>query len=229
MEYEIGAMPQEVEIREEIPAGEPTAAPQEGAREQGKHLIELKTPYRFEQTDYFSIDLSGLERMTINDAVDAQRQIIGEREAAGALLAETTTAFARVIAAKASGIPIEFFKLMPRRVSRLVVGHVQMFFNVAAGTENHIMRLEKPYFFDGKTYEEVDLNGIADLNSMNESAAENRLARAGFVITETSFNYLYACCLASMATGLKEEFFTGLPLRETVKLKNAVNDQDFFE
>ena len=68
-----------------------------------------------------------------------------------------------------------------------------------------------------RTYTEVDLNGIADLNSMNESEAENRLARAGFMVTETSFNYLFACILASMATGLPEEFFTGLPLREVLK------------
>ncbi len=32
-----------------------------------------------------------------------------------------------------------------------------------------------------------------------------------------------------MATGLPEEFFTGLPLREVLKLKNAVNDSGFFE
>ncbi len=68
---------------------------------------------------------------------------------------------------------------------------------------------------------------MADLNTLNESEAENRMAREGFVVTETSFNYLFACILASMATGLPEEFFTGLPLREVLKLKNAVNDADF--
>ena len=91
------------------------------------------------------------------------------------------------------------------------------------------MRLEKPCFFKGKEYREIDLSGIADMNSMQESEAENRMAREGFVVTETSFNYLYACVIASMATGLPEEFFTGLPVCEAVKLKNAVNDGDFFE
>ena len=103
------------------------------------------------------------------------------------------------------------------------------YMNVDAATENHVMQLEEPYHFKGQTYTEVDLNGIADLNSMNESEAENRLARAGFMVTETSFNYLFACILASMATGMPEEFFTGLPLREVLKLKNAVNDSGFFE
>lgn len=101
--------------------------------------------------------------------------------------------------------------------------------NVDSNTENHIMRLEKPYYFEGKQYTEIDLNGVADLNSLNESAAENRLTRAGFMVTDTSYNYLYACILAGMATGLPEEFFTGLPLYEVLKIKNAVNDAGFFE
>ena len=101
--------------------------------------------------------------------------------------------------------------------------------NVDDATENGVMRLERPYSFQGQTYTEVDLSGVAELNSMNASEAENRLARAGFMVTETSFNYLFACILASMATGLPEEFFTGLPLCETLKLKNAVNESGFFE
>ena len=167
--------------------------------------------------------------LTVKDAIDAQRQLFNEREVAAAMLCETTTAFARAIAAKAAELPIEFFKLMPRGASRKVAGVVRNYMNVDAATENHVMQLEEPYHFKGQTYTEVDLNGIADLNSMNESEAENRLARAGFMVTETSFNYLFACILASMATGLPEEFFTGLPLREVLKLKNAVNDSGFFE
>ena len=131
--------------------------------------------------------------------------------------------------AKATGLPIEFFKLAPRGVSRRIYGMVMGYMNVDSNTENHIMRLEKPYYFEGKQYTEIDLNGVADLNSLNESAAENRLTRAGFMVTDTSYNYLYACILAGMATGLPEEFFTGLPLYEVLKIKNAVNDAGFFE
>ena len=65
---------------------------------------------------------------------------------------------------------------------------------------------------------------------MHESEAENRLVREDFVVAGNNATYyLYACVIASMATGLPEEFFTSLPLCETVKLKNAVNDGDFFE
>lgn len=168
---------------------------------QNERVIDLGKPYKFEGTEYTSIDLSGLDKLTVKDAIDAQRQLFNEREVAAAMLCETTTAFARAIAAKAAELPIEFFKLMPRGASRKVAGVVRNYMNVDAATENHVMQLEEPYHFKGQTYTEVDLNGIADLNSMNESEAENRLARAGFMVTETSFNYLFACILASMATG----------------------------
>ena len=49
------------------------------------------------------------------------------------------------------------------------------------------------------------------------------------MITETTYNYLHSCILASMATRLPEAFFTGLPMYEVLKIKNAVNDEDFFE
>lgn len=199
------------------------------AAQEESQVIDLGKPYKFEGTEYTEIDLSGLDKLTVKDAIDIQRQLFNEREVAAAMLTETTTAFARAVAAKATELPIEFFKLMPRGASRRVMGAVRGYMNIPADTENHVMRLAKPVHFKGKTYAEVDLNGIADLNSMNESEAENRMARAGFVVTETSYNFLYPCILASMATGLPEEFFTGLPLYETLKLKNAVNDSGFFE
>lgn len=203
-------------------------ANEETAQEE-RRMVGLGKPYKFEGTEYTEIDLSGLDKLTVKDAIDIQRQLFNEREVAAAMLTETTTAFARAIAARATELPIELFKLMPRGASRRVAGAVREYMNVPTDTENHVMRLAKPCHFKGKTYTEVDLNGIADLNSMNESEAENRLAREGFMVTETSFNYLFACILASMATGLPEEFFTGLPLCETLKLKNAVNDSGFFE
>ena len=191
-------------------------------------VVKLNRPYVFEGKEYPEIDLSGLDKLTIQDAIDTQRQLFGEQEVAAAVLCETTTAFARTIAAKATEQPIEFFKLMPRGVSRRVAAAVRGYLNVDSTTENHVMRLVKPCTYKGKTYQDIDLNGIADLNSLNESEAENRMAREGFVVTENATNYLYACVIASMATGIPEEFFTSLPLYELLKLENAVNDADFF-
>lgn len=203
----------------------------EGERtDERRHVVTFKRPYTFERKEYAEVDLSGLDGLTVKDAIEAQRQLFSQQEVAASLLTETTTAFAQELAVRASGKPVEFFRLMKKPFYRPVFRYVREFvMNVEKGVENHVMELEKPYFFKGEEYREIDLNGVPDLNSMQESAAENRMAREGFVVTETSFNYLYACIIASMATGLPEEFFTGLPICETVKLKNAVNDGDFFE
>lgn len=192
-------------------------------------IVTLGKPYTFEDKEYTEINMSGLKKLTIQDAIDTQRQLFGEQEVAATVLCETTTAFARNIAAKASGQPIEFFKLMPRGVMKRIAAAVRGYLNVDGEAENHVMPLETPYEYKSKKYESIDLNGVADLNSLHESEAENRMVRAGFVITENSGNYLYACVIASMATGLPEEFFTGLPLCEVIKLKNSVNDAGFFE
>lgn len=198
--------------------------------EEKKHVVTFKRPYLFERKEYTEVDLSGLDNLTVKDAIDAQRQLFSQQEVAASLLTETTTAFAQALAVKASGKPVEFFKLMKKPFYRPVFRHVREYvMSTEKGVENHVMRLEKPYFFDGKEYREINLSGVADLNSMQESAAENYIAREGFVVTETSFNYLFACVIASMATELPVEFFMGLPICETVKLKNAVNDGDFFE
>ena len=218
------AQEKKVEAAENIAAeAEQTATEREG-------VITLNTPYLFEGKEYSEIDMGRLKELTIQDAVDAQRELFNEQEVAASLLCETTTAFARKLAVRATGLPVEFFKLAPRRVSRRVTGTVMAFVRADDSmTQNHVMKLNKPYQFKGKTYTEVDLNGIADLNSLHESEAENRIVRAGFMVTDTAFNYLFACELASMATGLPEEFFTGLPLDEVLKVKNAVNDAGFFE
>lgn len=201
----------------------------EAPQEEKEGVITLSRPYKFEGKDYTEIDLSGIEKLKVQDAIDAQKQLFNEREIAATIMSETTTAFARIIAAKATGKPIEFFKFAPHRVSKRVNQMVQSKMNVSTQTENHIMKFEKPYVFEGKEYKEIDLSGIADITSMNESEAENKLVRAGFTITETSALYLYSCIIASMVTGLPEDFFTGLPFEEVLKLRVAVNDPDFFE
>lgn len=191
--------------------------------------VKLTKPYSFEGTEYQEVDLSGLEKLTIRDAVDAQRKLVGEQEVATLLLSETTTAFLREIAVRACGLPAEFFKLMPRAVWQNVKRAVQAYLNGGEkATEHHYLTFEAAHSYKGKLYEGVDLNKVAELTTMHESRAENRLTQEGFLITETSGNYLFACVLAGMATGLEEEFFTSLPLRELLKLKQAVNDSDFF-
>lgn len=206
-------------------------AQQEPEVEQTKraHVIVLKKPHTWEQKEFQEIDLGGLDQLTIQDAIEAQRDLFGQQEVASSLLCETTTAFAMEIAAKASGLPIEFFKMLPINVGRKVKRDVQEYIRKSDGQDDGVLRLKKPYYFDGEQYTEFDLSPIADMSVMQESAAENVMAREGFIITENTFNYLYACVIASMAVNKKKELFTGLPLSELLNLKEAVNNSDFFE
>ncbi len=190
-------------------------------------VVKLKAPYRFEGKDYDEIDLNGLEKLTIQTAVDAQLELMGQQEEAAMLLAETTTAFSLALAAKATGKPIELFKLLPIGWAKRVVNTVRGYMNGEAA-EGHRMKLDTPYAYEGETYTEIDLSGVADLNAMHLSEAENRMTKAGFLVTENSFNFLYACIIGGMAVKKPEAFFLGLPLRELLKLKAAVNDADFF-
>ena len=192
------------------------------------HVIVLKKPHTWERKEFTEIDLGGLDKLTIRDAIDAQRDLFGQQEVASSLLCETTSAFAMAIAAKATGLPIEFFKLMPigagRKVKRMVQGHIGK-----SGNEGTVMRLKKPYCFKGETYKEFNFAPVADINMMQESAAENAMTMEGVIITENSFNYLYACIIAGIALKKPKELFTGLPLSELLNLKEAVNNSDFFE
>ena len=48
----------------------------EGAKK-SENIVELARPYGFEGKEYGEIDLTGLEKLTVQDAIDVQRQLFG--------------------------------------------------------------------------------------------------------------------------------------------------------
>ena len=188
-----------------------------------------------------SLDLSGMEKMTVQDLIDIQKNIGNETAAMYAM--EMTTSFAQEMAVKATGKPVEFFKLMPRgkikKVQAAVIKGMDNSENadeVKKQLESHTLKFAAPYTYEGsekaelkgKTFDSIELSGVGELNTMSESMAENRMAAGGFAPVNTHRNYLYCCIIASMGTGYPVDFFAGLPLCEAVKLRDAVNS-DFFE
>ena len=170
-----------------------------------------------------------------------QKKLSGELASLAAM--EATTSFAQEMAVKATGKPVEFFKLMPRGKIKPVQTAVlnamdssQKAEEVKAQLKSHALKFAAPYTYEGseknelkgQTFEGIDLSGVGELNTMSESTAENRLVAAGFNPVNTGRNYLYCCIIASMGTGYPVDFFAGLPLCEAVKLRDAV-DADFFE
>lgn len=41
-----------------------------------KIVVEFKKPYKFEGKEYTELDLSGLEKLTVQDVIDVQRELI---------------------------------------------------------------------------------------------------------------------------------------------------------
>ncbi|MFQ7320044.1 MAG: phage tail assembly protein [Faecalibacterium sp.] len=207
-----------------------------------KIVVEFKKSYKFEGKEYTELDLSGLEKLTVQDVIDAQRELTnqGDTIALGAI--ESTTGFAMVLATKASRKPVEMFKLMPRKTMEQVqetvmkvLGRGQTKEQTEMQAKTHVVKFNSLYIYNGKkadikgqTFESVDLSGVGDLCTMHELTAENRMAAEGFMVLNKDRNYLHAVIVASQATGLPEDFFTGLPLCEATKLRNAV-DSGFFE
>lgn len=88
-------------------------------------IVKFKTPYIFEEQEYNEVDLSGLENLTGEDqeAVEKQMTQLGMVAAAPAL----SNVYCKLLAAKATGEPIEFFNQMPLKKINAVTQKVSNF------------------------------------------------------------------------------------------------------
>ena len=96
--------------------------------------------------------------------------------------------------------------------------------DVEVNEDEMVVKFKKPYIFEKKEYTEIDLSGLDDLSAADMIAVNKYMSRSGGggidVMPEVSLEY--ACVLASKAAKLPVEFFTGLPPREAMKVKNRV-------
>lgn len=86
-----------------------------------------------------------------------------------------------------------------------------------------IVKFKKPFCFEGKEYTELDLSGMEDLTGADMIAVNKIIQRtsAGIdVMPEVSVEYAFH--FAARAAKLPVEFFTSLPPKETIKVKNRV-------
>ncbi len=89
--------------------------------------------------------------------------------------------------------------------------------------ESIVIKFGRPYLFDRREYTEIDLSGMENLTGDDMVAINRHMARSlsgSAAVPEVSVEY--ACYFASRATQLPVEFFTGLPAREVLKVKNRV-------
>ena len=85
-----------------------------------------------------------------------------------------------------------------------------------------VVVFNKPYTFEGKVYERVDLSGMDDMTASDMIAANKVLDRTGSFTFLPEMSLEYACIIASRASKLPVEFFKGLHPREAIKVKNRV-------
>jgi hypothetical protein len=90
----------------------------------GSTTIVLSQKYNFEGKEYATIDLSGLENLTAQTMIQADKFL--NRSGNFSILPEMSLEYTLFVAANASGLPVEFFyQLKPRdalRVKNAVTG-----------------------------------------------------------------------------------------------------------
>lgn len=87
---------------------------------------------------------------------------------------------------------------------------------------SYIVKFSKPYRFEDKTYNEVDLSGLDSLTAEDMIAADKHLSRGGNFSIMPEMSLEYACFIASKATDIPVEFFRRLPPKDAINVKNRV-------
>lgn len=77
------------------------------------YLIELSKPYEFEGNMYTSVDMAGIDTLTTRDMIAVNRLI--SRNGNVDIMPELSIEYACHMAARAAGLPIEFFNGLPPR------------------------------------------------------------------------------------------------------------------
>lgn len=89
---------------------------------------------------------------------------------------------------------------------------------------DYLVKFSEPYAFEGKEHNEVDLSAITTLTVDDLAMAQSMLADMGRVTPVVELDYTYIMILASKASGLPLEFFSGLPGKYGAKIKNVVSN-----
>lgn len=89
-------------------------------------LVKFSKTYRFEGKDYTEVDLSGMDDLSAEDMIAADRYLT--RSGSFSVMPEMTLEYACFIAARAAKQPIEFFKGLPPKDALKVKNRVTSFF-----------------------------------------------------------------------------------------------------
>ncbi len=86
------------------------------------------------------------------------------------------------------------------------------------------LKFKKPFVWEDKTYEGVDLSGFEDIPARDLIQIQHSMERSGSTSLTPEMTVEYACLFASKATKMPVEFFQALPSKEAIRLKNRVTN-----
>ena len=87
-----------------------------------------------------------------------------------------------------------------------------------------LLKFTKPYLFEGETYEEIDLSALENLNAADMIEIQKTMTKQKAFEAVPEISLQYACIAASRMTGKPIEYFTMLPAKYAMKLKNIVSN-----
>ena len=90
-------------------------------------IITLSKKYSFEGKDYEKVDLSGIENLTGNDLLDADKAFAAT--GGFAPVPELTLPYTFAVAATSTSLPVEFFNGLPAKDALKVKNEVVRFLN----------------------------------------------------------------------------------------------------
>lgn len=91
------------------------------------------------------------------------------------------------------------------------------------GKNKIVVKFDKPYTFEGKSYTELDLSRMEQLTTNNLINLENLYNRSDGEREKPETTLLFTVIVVSFVCKLPFDFFGDLPAREAIKLKEEVN------
>lgn len=91
--------------------------------------------------------------------------------------------------------------------------------------DEFVLRFNKPYRFEGKEYNTIDLRGLQDISGADMAWVNRQLTTAGIIIPiNPELSIEYACYMAARVTSMPVEFYMNMPAPMCIKLKNRVSN-----
>ena len=98
----------------------------EGESDDLDMYVKFSKPYVFEDDTYNGIDMSCLENLTTDDLTEIEKKFY--KQGIASFNPENTAVYAKIVAWKATGLPIEFFNQLPVRDMLKIKSRVVNFF-----------------------------------------------------------------------------------------------------